>query len=190
MTDVFEPYEAVVTPSGSCAAMIRERFAHLFEHEATERARAVALASRTYEFAEFLSVVARVDLRAMGVRWEGTVVAHSACHLRGLGLTGVAEGLLRQIDGLTLVDLPHAEQCCGFGGTFAVKYPQISGGMVAEKVESIRSSGCGTLVCSEAGCGLNLAGALRRAGERTRMISLAEILAEGLGLLEPGEAPR
>jgi L-lactate dehydrogenase complex protein LldE len=188
MIDVFEPYSTVVTPSGSCAAMIREHYPHLFAGDPTTAARAVALAARTYEFSEFLTKVLHVDLRTRGVRWEGDVTSHSACHLRTLGLTGVADDLLRQIPGVHLTPLPNAEPCCGFGGTFAVKYPQISGGMVGEKVASIKATGCRTVVCSEAGCGMNLAGACRRAGSDVRFISLPEIIAEGLGLLPRQEA--
>ncbi len=187
MVDVFEPFEAVVTPSGSCAAMIREHFAHLFDGEQLMAARAASLAARTFEFSEFLTKVLRVNLRELGVHWEGDVTAHSACHLRGLGLTGVSEGLLGEIQGVKLTPLGKAEQCCGFGGTFAVKYPQISGGMVGEKVECIQATGCSTVVCNEAGCGMNLAGACRRAGAQVRFISLAEIMAEGLGLMERQE---
>ena len=170
--------------------MIREHYAHLFDGDAGAAARAAALAARTFEFSEFLTKVLHVDLRELGrggVRWEGEVTAHSACHLRGLGLTGVSEGLLGEIRGVKLKPLGKAEQCCGFGGTFAVKYPQISGGMVGEKVECIQATGCTTVVCNEAGCGMNLAGACRRAGANVRFISLAEIIAEGLGLMERQE---
>ena len=118
------------------------------------------------------------------------VTAHSACHLRALGLTGVSEQLLSNIRGVNLAPLANAEQCCGFGGTFAVKYPQISGGMVGEKVKDITATGCRTVVCNEAGCGMNLSGACRRAKADVRFISLAEIIAEGLGLLPRQEDAR
>jgi L-lactate dehydrogenase complex protein LldE len=183
MIDVFEPYETVVTPSGSCAAMIREHYGHLFEGDAHGAARAASLAKRTFEFSEFLANVLHVDLRELGVKWEGDVTAHSACHLRGLGLTGVTEGLLGGVSGLNLVPLGKVEQCCGFGGTFSVKMPEISGGMVAEKVAHIKATGCRTVVCNEAGCGMNIAGACRRAGAAVGFTSLAEIIAEGLGLM-------
>ena len=183
MIEVFEPYEAIVTPSGSCAAMIREHYVHLFKDDQPAATRAAAFAARTFEFSEFLTKVLRVDLGSLGVRWEGNVTSHSACHLRALGLTGVGERLLRDVRGVNLTPLANAEQCCGFGGTFAVKYPQISGGMVGEKVECIKATRCRTVVCNEAGCAMNLAGACRRAAADVRFISLPEIIAEGLGLL-------
>ncbi len=184
MIEVFEPYEHVVTPSGSCAAMIREHYAPLFTDDQETQARAATLAARTFEFSEFLSNILHVDLKQLGVRWEGDATSHSACHLRGLGLVGVAEKLLGEVHGLTLKPLGKAEQCCGFGGTFAVKYPEISGGMVSDKVECIKATGCRTVVCNEAGCGMNMAGACRRAGVAVRFASLAEIIAEGLGLMD------
>lgn len=187
MFDVFEPYEAVVTPSGSCAAMIHEQYPHLFAGDAQGLARAKDLAARTFEFSEFLARVLRVDLRALGVAWNGDVTVHSACHLRSLGLVGTAEGLLGAVRGLRVVPLDNGEQCCGFGGTFAVKYPQISGGMVSEKVACIKRTGCQRVVCNEAGCGMNLAGACRRAGVPVQFTSVAEIVAEGLGLIERRE---
>jgi L-lactate dehydrogenase complex protein LldE len=188
MINLFEPSEAVVTPSGSCAAMIREHYPHLLADDERDLARARSLASRTFEFSELLAKVLQVDLRSLGVEWRGDATAHSACHLRGLGLVGVAEGLLGAVDGLKLVPLEKAEQCCGFGGTFAVKYPEVSGGMVADKTAAIRASGCRTVVCNEAGCGMNIEGACRRAGLPVRMTSIAEIIAEGLGLMERSEA--
>jgi L-lactate dehydrogenase complex protein LldE len=185
--EVFEPFEAVVTPSGSCTAMIREHYAHLLADDEQARERARGVQSRTYEFCEFLTKVLRVDLGRLGVTWQGDVTAHSACHLRGLGLVGVAEQLLGTVPGLKVVPLEKSEQCCGFGGTFAVKYPEISGGMVADKTAAIKASGCRTVVCNEAGCGMNIEGACRRAGLAVRMTSAAEIIAEGLGLMERAE---
>lgn len=183
LIDVFEPFQTVVTSSGSCAAMIREHYPHLFADEPAALALARALASRTFEFSEFLLKVLRVDLRSLGVQWQGDIVTHSACHLRPLGLVGVAETLLDQIHGLSHVPPANAEQCCGFGGTFSVKYPEISAGMVGEKAASIAATGRRTLVCNEAGCAMNIAGACRRAGTPVHLTSLAEIIAEGLGLL-------
>jgi len=187
MIEVFEPYQAVVTPSGSCAAMIRERYADLLPRGTEGAVKAAALAARTFEFVEFLTRVLKTDVASLGVAWDGAVTAQSACHLRGLGLVGAAEGLLATVRGLTLVPLDNSELCCGFGGTFAVKYPEISGGMVGEKVACIKATSCRTLVCNEAGCGMNIEGACRRAGVAVRMTSVAEIIAEGLGLMERPE---
>lgn len=187
MIRVFGASERVVTVSGSCAAMIREYYPSLFEDNRALQAQAAALAAKTFEFAEFLVSVLKADLRSLGVRWPGRVTYHYSCHLRGLGLTDEAERLLRQTEGLEYVPLATQEQCCGFGGTFATKYPQISGSMVRDKVAEIRATGAGTVVSSEPGCTMNIAGACRRAGCAAEFKSLPEIIAEGLGLLDRGD---
>jgi L-lactate dehydrogenase complex protein LldF len=130
--------------------MVREGYLHLFADDPARKAGAAALAARTYEFVEFLTYVLKVDLRAMGVRWEGAATYHASCHLRALGMTDEATRLMRQVDGLELRPMDNAEQCCGFGGTFASKYPDISGAMVRDKVQGIRASGAGTVVCNDA----------------------------------------
>jgi L-lactate dehydrogenase complex protein LldE len=188
MIDVFAGSEHIVTPSGSCAAMIRDYYPGLFEGDPRRQDQARALALKTFEFAEFLVKVLKVDLRSLGVRWHGRATYHYSCHLRGLGLTDEAERLLRQIEGLELAHLQNPEQCCGFGGTFAAKYSDISGAMVRDKVADIKGTGAGTVVCSEAGCSMNIAGACRRLGCDAVFTSLPEIIAEGLGLLEPALA--
>lgn len=184
MIRVFEGSEHIVTVSGSCAAMIRDYYPGLFEHDETLRAAAAAFAARTFEFAEFLVKVLRVDLAALGCRWPGRVTYHYSCHLRGLGLTDEAVRLLRQIGGVDFVPLDNSEQCCGFGGTFASKYPDISGAMVRDKVAAIRASGASTVVSSEPGCTMNIAGACRRESCSVAVKSLPEIIAEGLGLMD------
>ncbi len=184
MIEVFAASEHVVTPSGSCAAMVRKVYPELFEHDARMKAAAESLAARTFEFSEFLVKVLKVDLRALGVRWEGRATYHCSCHLRELGMTDEAEGLLGRIEGLEYVRLASPEECCGFGGTFATHYEVISGAMVRDKVADIRATGAPTVVCSESGCGMNIEGACRRQGCHLEFKSLAEIIAEGLGLLD------
>lgn len=184
MIDVFDDYDYVVTPSGSCAAMIRDYYPEIFEHDVKQHDRARAFASRTYEFVEFLLRVLKVDLREHGVQWEGNVTYHYSCHLRGLGMTDEAVRVMQQIDGLEYVPLDKADQCCGFGGTFAIKYPQISGAMVADKVQCIRDTAAPVVVSNDSGCTMNIAGACRRLGADVRFISLPEIIAEGMDLLE------
>lgn len=184
MIRVFAASERVVTASGSCAAMIRDYYPGLFGQDPEIRTAAAALAAKTYEFAEFLVKVLKVDLGAAGVRWSGRATYHYSCHLRGIGVTDEAVRLLRQIEGLEYTALANAEQCCGFGGTFATKYEQISGAMVRDKVADIRSTGAGTVVSSEPGCTMNIAGACRREGCAAEFKSLPEIIAEGMGLLE------
>ena len=184
MLRVFADADYVVTPSGSCAAMIRDYYPQVFEAESAAHRAAVALTEKTYEFVEFLVKVLQVDLEREKVRWEGKVTYHYSCHLRGIGMTDEAERVMAQIDGLEYQPLTKKEQCCGFGGTFAMKYPQISGTLVRDKVECIRATGAPTVVSNDAGCTMNLSGSCHREGASVRFISLAEIMAEGMGLME------
>jgi L-lactate dehydrogenase complex protein LldE len=185
MISVFEQADYVVTPSGSCAATVREAYARMLRDEPEWHARAQRLAGRTFEFVEFLTKVLRVDLRRLGARWEGRVTYHYSCHLRGLGLKEEAVDLLRRIEGLTHAPLEHRSQCCGFGGTFALKYPWISGPLARQKTQCIRATGTPVVVSNEAGCTMSLAGACRREGVDVRFVHVAEILAESLGRPEP-----
>lgn len=193
MIRVFAPFERVVTPSGSCAAMIREHYAHLFDGDEQRAAHARALASRTREFCEFLVHDLRVDLRALGASWglpDGRprrVTWHFSCHLRGLGMTDEPARLLGQIAGVEPVPLERAEVCCGFGGTFATKQPEISGHMARDKAACLRATGAGVCVSGEPGCTMNLAGTCRRAGDGIEFLSPAEAIAASLGLM--GDAP-
>lgn len=212
MVEVFEPFDHVVTPSGSCAAMVHEHYAALLADDPAYAAAARNLAANTHEFYSFLVRKLRVDLQAMNVRWPGRVTYHYACHQRGLGLKSPAVPdtfdtaaaplrsgspmspeadpvvqLMRQIEGLEYVQLPRADQCCGFGGTFAMKMPMISGAMVRDKVHCIVSTQAPTCVSNEGGCTMNIAGAAHREGVNTQFITLAEIIAEGMGLLDKQE---
>ncbi len=184
MIDVFEGEDPVVTPSGSCAAMIHDYYPTLLADDAAYARAAKALAARTFEFTQFLTQQLKVDLKAMGAHWPGRVTYHYSCHLRGIGVTDQTPRLLAQIDDIEYTPLPKAEQCCGFGGTFATKFPQISGSMVRDKVACIEQTGTDVVVCNDAGCTMNISGACRRHGKPVRFISLAEIIAESLGLLE------
>ncbi len=188
MVELFDGFDAVVTPSGSCAAMIREHYTALLADDAARCAAAEDLARRTHEFVEFLVRVSRVNLGALGVTGSGTAACHYSCHLRGLGVGHDTPRLAGQVRGLDIVDLPGAHECCGFGGTFAINYPEISTAMLDDKIAAVHATGADTLICNEAGCAMNIGGALHRRGDRLKMTSLAEIIAEGLGLLdrEPG----
>lgn len=184
MVETFEPFDYVVTPSGSCCAMIRDYYGDLIETDPAWKTGAEGLVRKTYEFVEFLMNVLKVDLKTLGVRWKGTVTYHYSCHLRGLGMTDEATRLMQQIEGLEYLPLEKAEQCCGFGGTFAVKYPQISGAMVRDKVACIRDTGAPIAISNDAGCTMNLSGSCRREGCPVHFMSLAEVIAEGLELLD------
>jgi L-lactate dehydrogenase complex protein LldE len=184
MIDVFAASEYVVTPSGSCAAMIRDYYVPMFADEPATAAKAKQLCDKTFEFVEFLVKVLKVDLRDHGVQWRGEVTYHYSCHLRGIDVTDEAVQLMKQIEGLTYLPLEKAEQCCGFGGTFAMKFPQISGSMVRDKVQCIAATHAPVVVSNDAGCTMNISGSCRRENVNVRFKSLAEIIAEGMGLLE------
>ncbi len=184
MIRVFEDAPYVVTPSGSCAAMIRDYYGEMFEDDPQWREPAQGLVDKTYEFVEFLIKVLNVDLREHDVQWNGDVTYHYSCHLRGIGVTDEAERLMAQIDGLNYMPLEKKEQCCGFGGTFAMKYPQISGSIVNDKVDCISQTGTATVISNDAGCTMNWSGACRRAGCDVGFKSLAEVIAEGMGLID------
>lgn len=172
----FDTGRPVVTPSGSCAAMVKLEFLELFHEDPALERQARDLAQRTHELSDFLVNVLKVE--DVGARYPGRAAYHMACHLRGLGLTSEPERLLRHVRDLTLVPLERYDECCGFGGSFSVRYPEISGAMVQDKAAFIEQSGADTLVATDAGCLMNIAGCLRRRGRDVRVKHLAEILVE------------
>ena len=187
MVDVFEPAERVVTPSGSCAAMIRDYYGPLLADDHAYAHGAEALVAKTFEFVEFLVKALNVDLKDLGVKWPGSATYHFSCHLRGLGVHPAstdAERLLKQIEGLDYSRMEKVEQCCGFGGTFAMKYPEISGSIVRDKVQCIQKTGAPTVVSNDAGCTMNISGACKRHGVDVGFVHIAEVIAEGLGLMD------
>jgi len=172
----------VVIPSGSCAAMVVKGYPHLFADEPTLRARAEALAARTYEFSQFLTEVLCVDPAALAASTPaGKFTYHAACHLlRELGVRDSAPRLLGALPGLDLVPLPGEDQCCGFGGLFAVKHDAISAAMLDKKLGNVRTTGAGTVVACDMSCLMHMQGGLARDGAATRCAHLAEVLAEAL----------
>jgi L-lactate dehydrogenase complex protein LldE len=166
----------VVTPSGSCAAMVKLEYPELFHHDLVWHGRAEDLARRTHELSDFLVNVLKVE--DVGARFDGKVTYHMACHLRGLGLLTEPERLLRQVRGLEYIPLERSDECCGFGGSFAVRYPGISGAMVQDKAAFIEQTGADTVVATDAGCLMNIGGCLRRRGSKVRTLHLAEVLAQ------------
>jgi len=174
--DTFERSPCIVIPSGSCTAMIRHHFADLFQKEPETLARVHALEQRVFEFSTFLTQVAGVE--DVGARFRDVVTFHDGCHaLRELGVKDAPRRLLAQVRGLELRELSPAEECCGFGGTFAVKFSELSGAMVRTKVEAIERSGARTVVSLDPSCLMQIQGALSRAGSKVRTMHLAEILA-------------
>lgn len=173
---VFEEAETVVVPSGSCTAMITHHFSTLFAKRPELQARAAALAPRVFEFTQFLLEEAKVE--DVGARFPHRVTYHDSCHaLRELHLKEAPRRLLRQVKGLELVEMDAAEECCGFGGTFSVKFPEISGGMANTKIDSIVRTGASHVVSLDSSCLMQLQGVLRKAGSPIATIHLAEVLA-------------
>lgn len=174
--DAFAAYPYVVAPSGSCTGMLRVHYPALFEPGSEWHGRAVELAGRCHELVGFLTDVLGVE--TTGARFPGTVTYHDSCSaLRELGVREQPRRLLAGIEGLRLIELPDAEVCCGFGGTFCVKYPDISGRMVTDKVRNIEATGAGVLLAGDMGCLLNMAGRLKRLGSPVRVYHVAEVLA-------------
>jgi L-lactate dehydrogenase complex protein LldE len=164
----------VVTPSGSCAAMIKLEYPELLHDDLVWHERAEDLARRTHELSDFLVNVLKVE--DVGARFPGKATYHMACHLRGLGLFSEPERLLRRVRELELIPLDRHDECCGFGGSFSVRYPGISGAMVRDKAGLIEQTGALTVVATDAGCLMNIGGYLRRHGSRVRTMHLAEVL--------------
>ena len=164
----------VVTPSGSCAAMLKLEYPHLFPDDPEWARRAEHLAARTFELSDFL--VNQLMVTNVGARFEGKVAYHYACHLRGLGLKDEAEALIRNVEGVDYRPLRAQDQCCGFGGSFAVRYPQISTAMVRDKVTCVIETDADVLISTDTGCLMNIGGALHRNELRTRTMHLAELL--------------
>ncbi len=165
----------VVTPSGSCAAMVKLEYPELLHDDLVWHGRAEDLAHRTCELSDYLVNVLGVE--DVGARFEARATYHMACHLRGLGIKDEPERLLRRVRGLELLPLERADECCGFGGSFSVRFPGISGAMVQDKSAFIEKSGADVLIATDAGCLMNIGGCLRRRGAGVRIMHLAEVLA-------------
>ncbi len=205
MAGVFEAYERVVTPSASCAAMVRQHGPELLAGDREGRAAAQRLAAKTWEFHTFLRDELRVDIAAH-LRLGEPTTFHYPCHARGIYSVEDLEcwlGAGREVrvprtsvpvslagasgseKPAAVVAPARADLCCGFGGVFSVEYPEVSGAMARDKVAELAATGARRVVCNEAACALQISGAARRQGIELRLVHLAELLAESLGLLEP-----
>jgi len=174
--EIFETAGTIVSPSGSCVHMVRHHYPELFKDEPQWRKRAERIAARTYEFSEFLVDFLKVE--EVGARYPGTVTYHDSCHLlRGIRVKEQPRRLLRRVKDLALVEMKNSDYCCGFGGAFAVKYPDISAAMANDKVDHILNSGADTVVGCDTGCLLNIAGAISRRGLPIKTMHIAEVLA-------------
>ncbi len=167
--DAFRDAEYIVVPSGSCTSMITHHYADIFDKEPE-------IAPRVWEFSRFLTDVAGVD--DVGARFDGVVTYHDSCHaLRELRIKDGHRRLLAKVQGLTLREMDPAEECCGFGGTFSVKFPEVSGGMARTKIDSILKTEAGTVVSIDSSCLMQLQGVIDRAKLPIRTMHLAEVLA-------------
>lgn len=174
--EIFESAGVIVCPSGSCVNMVRHHYPELLGDEPRWSARARELAGRTFELTEYLVDVLGVE--DLGAAYSGKITYHDSCHLlRGIGVWKQPRRLLRQVAGTELVEMNGSDRCCGFGGAFAVKYPEISTAMVSEKVDNILASGADTVVGCDMGCLMNIQGLLNRRGAAVRILHIAQVLA-------------
>jgi L-lactate dehydrogenase complex protein LldE len=174
--EAFEGFDYIVAPSGSCGGMIKRHYVEALAGDTVWEGRAKRLAQRTYELISFL-----VDVRGMtsvDVSWPATATYHDSCSgLRELGIRQQPRSLLATVRDLTMIDLPDADSCCGFGGTFSVKYPDISNKIVEAKSAAITSTKADLLIAGDLGCLMNMAGKLSREGSRIAVRHVAEVLA-------------
>ena len=174
--DVFDKAEYIVVPSGSCTSMASHHYHDLFPDDAKRRQQADRIAPRIFEFSKFLVEVAGVA--DVGAKFEHVITYHDSCHaLRELKIKDPPRRLLSNVRGLELKEMDAAEECCGFGGTFSVKFPGVSGGMARTKIDSIVRTGADTVVSIDSSCLMQLQGAMSRAGLAIRTLHLAEVLA-------------
>jgi L-lactate dehydrogenase complex protein LldE len=184
--DAFEGYQYVVTPSGSCGGMLAHHYPGLFDDDPTMKARAEFLASRCHELVSFLVDV--LGVTKVSARYDGSVTYHDSCSgLRELGVKQQPRTLLGSVQGLSIREMKTPEVCCGFGGTFCVKYPEISNAMVGEKTADIAATGADTLLAGDLGCLMNMAGKLQREGRALKVRHVAEVLADMGGDAPIGE---
>lgn len=173
----FHDVDYIVAPSGSCAGMIKKHYPELFDGDPDLGPKAKAISEKTYELVSFLVDV--MGMTSVDANYDGLVTYHDSCSgLRELKIKEQPRTLLKSVKGLGLRELPSAEVCCGFGGTFCVKYPEISNKMVSEKSADIAGTGADTLLAGDMGCLLNMSGKLHREGSKIHVRHVAEVLAD------------
>jgi L-lactate dehydrogenase complex protein LldE len=177
---LFEGSPHVVVPSGSCAWMVKAEYPGLLRGDPALRAAAESLARRTRELSQFIVEV--LGVTAIDSPFVGTVTYHDSCHLlRGLGESSSPRTLLRSVRGVELVELPGADQCCGFGGSFSVRLPEVSTAILDRKLGHVEATGARCLVACDAGCLMQMGGGLTRRGSRVKAVHLAQVLAGEVG---------
>lgn len=175
--EAFEPYDYVVVPSGSCGGMLKKHYPALFADDSDMKMRAVRFGAKTHELIAFLRDVMNIDV--VNARHDGAVTYHDSCSsLRENGVKQQPRELLESVDGLELREAKDAEVCCGFGGLFSVKYPQISNSMVSDKVDRLSATGAPLVLSADLGCLMNIAGRAAREGRAIEARHVAEVLAD------------
>ncbi len=176
--ETFEGYDYVVVPSGSCGGMIAVHYPDLFADDPEWNRRARALSAKTFELTAFLSDVMKIDPDSLDAEYDGTATYHDACAgLRELGIKDQPRELLAAVEDLDLEEMADTEACCGFGGTFCVKYGEISTDIVSRKTANVVKTGADLLLAGDLGCLMNIAGRLKREGSSVQVRHVAEVLA-------------
>jgi len=165
----------IITPSGSCAHMFKHGYPELFQHDLAWLARAQALAARVYEFTEY--IVDKLGVTDLGARWDGTLTYHPSCHtLRGMNIDRQPRILLSNVRDAQIIELPHADECCGFGGIFSLEHPELSAEWLHRKIRNLEDTQSPTLVVTDAGCLMHIVGGLHRQKKTQKVMHIAEVL--------------
>jgi L-lactate dehydrogenase complex protein LldE len=173
---LFEDAQSIVCPSGSCVHMVRHHYPDLFRDDPAWLRRAESIRDKTFELTEYLVDVLGVE--NLDARFDGKITYHDSCHpLRGLGIMDQPRKLISKVDGAEFIEMQNSDQCCGFGGAFAVKYPEISTAMVEDKVKNIIATGADTVVGVDMSCLMNIQGLLSRKKSEVKIMHIAELLA-------------
>jgi L-lactate dehydrogenase complex protein LldE len=177
--ETFESYDHIVAPSGSCASMIKNYYSELFADDPNMLDRAKAVGEKTHELSDFIVNV--LGVTEVGGTSTGLVTYHDACHLlRELGISEEPRALIEGVRGVEMQEMAQSDACCGFGGLFSVKFPEISTAMLGEKLQAVADTGASAVVANDCGCLMQMRGALHRAGSNVQPKHIAELLAEGL----------
>lgn len=174
--EIFEDSESIVCPSGSCVNMVKNHYPELFKDDVKWFERAVQVGLRTFELSQYIVDILKIE--DVGASYNGKVTYHDSCHLlRGLGISEQPRRLIRNIKGAQLIEMKDSDICCGFGGTFSVKYPVISTAMVDDKVHNIIASGADAVTGCDVSCLMNIQGRLSRIGSSVKTLHIAQLLA-------------
>ena len=174
--EIFEDAESIVCPSGSCVNMVKNDYGELFKDDPKWFERAIQVGQRTFELSQYIVDILKID--DVGASYNGKVTYHDSCHLlRSLGISEQPRRLIRNIKSAELVEMKDSDRCCGFGGTFSIKYPVISTAMVDDKVHNIIASGADTVTGCDVSCLMNIQGRLSRIGSSVKTLHIAQLLA-------------